>query len=165
MFPINVECSVGLEEAFIMKWPSLHQTPAGIWAALLSTGPGLGLDLDNSQPQYPYCSQPPCLLLLYQYCPFGIVENRCECMLLLYVSVHIKFVHRLLLRIDLGHILTLQMMYNPKYHLESVILTFCKADTFLEILNFLSLSLFFPVVAPPEPSPGGSWWKLVCHHV
>lgn len=27
MFPINVECSVGLEEAFIMKWPSLHQTP------------------------------------------------------------------------------------------------------------------------------------------
>lgn len=50
MFPINVECSVGLEEAFIMKWPSLHQTPAGIWAALLSTGPGLGLDLDNSQP-------------------------------------------------------------------------------------------------------------------
>lgn len=29
MFPINVECSVGLEEAFIMKWPSLHQTPPG----------------------------------------------------------------------------------------------------------------------------------------
>lgn len=27
VFPINVECSVGLEEAFIMKWPSLHQTP------------------------------------------------------------------------------------------------------------------------------------------
>ncbi len=31
MFPINVECSVGLEEAFIMKWPSLHQTP---WSCL-----------------------------------------------------------------------------------------------------------------------------------
>ena len=49
MFPINVECTVGLEEAFIMKWPSLHPSPAGIWAALLSTVPGLGLDLDSSQ--------------------------------------------------------------------------------------------------------------------
>lgn len=25
MFPINLECSVGLEEVFIMKWPSLQQ--------------------------------------------------------------------------------------------------------------------------------------------
>lgn len=39
MFPINVECSVGLEEAFIMKWPSLHQTPPCCLPGCLWDGP------------------------------------------------------------------------------------------------------------------------------
>lgn len=53
MFPINVECSVGLEEAFIMKWPSLHQTP---WSCLPASRIGHGSVGLRAQVQYADCS-------------------------------------------------------------------------------------------------------------
>ena len=49
MFPINVECSVGLEEVFIMKWPSLHQTPWSLPASRIGHGcPFLGCAYSSS---------------------------------------------------------------------------------------------------------------------
>lgn len=81
MFPINVECSVGLEEAFIMKWPSLHQTPPCCLPACLagrlsrgraslswSPGPGLQLRLRRS---LSHTSCWPASLITQRYCLQG----------------------------------------------------------------------------------------------
>lgn len=66
MFPINVECSVGLEEAFIMKWPSLHQTP---WSCLRSI---FGLRTRVQCPDFSLTPHFPDFLLIMLQCSFHL---------------------------------------------------------------------------------------------